>query len=118
MPLVRITITIPKDLVAAADRRARELDRSRSWVVAEAVRRVSEASPSPYPAVATNEVAEARHRHLLAELALPAAQRLLRAEELGRLAQQAQQRRPRHQIIGFDSYEDYYEWKKTKLIGG
>ena len=36
MALARISVTVPGSLVAAADRRARDLDRSRSWVVAAA----------------------------------------------------------------------------------
>ncbi len=132
MALARISVTIARSLVAAADRRARELDRSRSWVVSEAlrqylgittelgnatrsVRAVREPPPSPY---AASEVAEARRRHLVAELALSPGERLRRAEELGRLAREAQRRPTRHQVIGFDTYEDYYEWKKTRLVGG
>ncbi len=139
MALARISVTVPGSLVAAADRRARELERSRSWVVAEALRRhlqsdydvdrtasadqsaeprrraVREAAPHPY---AEAEVAEARRRHLAAELALSPAARLHRAEELGRLALQSQGRGRRQQIIGFDSYEDYYQWKRARRIGG
>ncbi len=132
MTLARISVTVPRSLVVAADRRARELERSRSWVVAEALRRhlqsdyadqpagprphgVREAAPHPY---AGAEVAEARRRHLAAELALSPAARLHRAEELGRLARQSQGRGRRQQIIGFDSYEDYYQWKRARLIGG
>ncbi len=132
MPLDRISITIPEEVVAAADRRARELDRSRSWVIAEAVRRylglasgtrpespragtVREPAPAPYVA---GEVAEARRRHLRAELSLPPGERLRRAEELGRLARQRQGRGRLEQVVGFESYEDFYEWKKRRLIGG
>ncbi len=39
MPKARVTITIPEELLAAADRRARELDRSRSWVIADTLQR-------------------------------------------------------------------------------
>jgi hypothetical protein len=125
----RITITLPPDLVVAADRRAQELDRSRSWVVAEALRaqllqdeggapsapaaRVAE----PPASHAAAEVAEARRSRLRSEAALPPEERLRRAEELGRLARQAQTRGPRKVIIIFDSYEDFYEWRKSRLIG-
>ena len=129
--LVRISITLPQDVLAAADREADRLDRSRSWVVAEAVRRHlreagggrREAVAEPAaPAYAAAEVAEARRRHLATELALPPAERLRRAEELVRLAREAQRGRGkrggrRHQVIGFDSYEDYYEWKKARRVG-
>ena len=128
----RISVTLPPDLVEAADARARVLDRSRSWVVAEALRRylaaapdeeasgagvslpVREAATSAYGASA---VEEARLRHLRVEAALPPDERLRRAEELGHLARRAQRKGPRRQVIGFDSYEDYYEWKKARLIG-
>ena len=129
--LVRISITLPQDVLVAADREAERLDRSRSWVVAEAVRRhVAEreagsgkrVSEPDAPAYAEAEVAEARRRHLATELALPPAERLRRAEELARLAREARRasggrRGRRHQVIGFDSYEDYYEWKKGRRVG-
>ena len=38
MALSRISITLPRDVLAAADRRARALDRSRSWLIVEALR--------------------------------------------------------------------------------
>lgn len=128
----RISVTLPPALVEAADARARALDRSRSWVVAEALRqylaaapgeeaqaggrvlRVAETITSAYEASA---VEEARLRHLRAEAALPPNERLRRAEELGHLARRAQRRGARRQVIAFDSYEDYYEWKKARRIG-
>jgi hypothetical protein len=122
----RISITLPRDVLAAADMQARALDRSRSWLVAEALRRylrapsvsapgrVSEPAPVAY---AAREVAEARTRHLAAEMQLPAEERLLRAEQLGQLARQAQRRGRRQQVIAFDTYEDFYEWKKAHLVG-
>ena len=132
MALARISITVPKALVAAADRRARELQRSRSWVLAEALRayvggetrgrpaeqpqaaRVAEVAAHPY---AAREVAAARHRRLVSELALPPGERLRQAEELAGLARHVQRRGRRLQVLGFDSYEDYYEWKKARRIG-
>lgn len=125
MPLKRISITLPKDVLEAAGRRARALDRSRSWLIVEAVRaylaapagsRVREADT---PAYAVQEVADARRRHLVADLKRSPAERLRRVEELGRLARHVRPRRGRReQVIGFDSYEDFYEWKKARLAGG
>ena len=142
MPLTRISITIPEELVEAADRAARGLDRSRSWLVVEALRRylARQARPDgvvaesvvPYrvpgegrPPVevvdAAAEVAEARRLQLASGLRLTPLERLKRAEELGRLGRAVQRRErggaTRVQIIGFDSYDDYYRWKRTKLIG-
>jgi hypothetical protein len=125
--IARISITLPQELVAAADRRARQLDRSRSWVVAEALRTAlagsSPPAPSqvrePAPVYAAVAVAEARQRHLTVDLALSPEERVRRAEELSRLAKLAR-RAPtgrRQQVIGFETYEDYYEWKKARLAG-
>ena len=124
--IVRISITLPQEVLAAADREAKRLDRSRSWVVAEAVRRYvkehgagssEQVREVAEPAYAAAEVAEARRRHLLADLKLSPAERLRRAEELVRLARLVHPRRRRQQVIGFDSYEDFYEWKKARLVG-
>jgi len=125
MALKRISITLPKDVLEAADRRARAMDRSRSWLIVEAVRaylaapasgRVREADA---PAYAVQEVADARRQHLLADLKRSPAERLRRAEELGRLARQVRPRGGRReQVIGFDSYEDFYAWKRAHRAGG
>src|SRR5437773_3958752 len=122
MPYARIAITLPKDLVAAADRRAREIDRSRSRVIAAALRAYLDSPPPPAqvrepvrPAYGSDAIGSARRAQLERDLARTPAQRLAAAEQLARLARGARPRarRPRQQIIGFDSYEDFYEWKKT-----
>ena len=132
MAITRISITIPRQLLTALDRRAKQLDRSRSWAIAEAVRRFlgrAERTPAETTAgkrvhqpvtsaSAAVAVAAARRRHLGSELALPVSERLRRAEELGKLGRQAQRRATRQQVIGFDSYEDYYQWKQARLVGG
>ena len=133
--LSRVTITLPTALLQAADKLAKRLDRSRSWVVAEGLRKLvlSEAKdpspaggvgtgagvhePSP-PVYAAKAVAEARSQHLATELALSPTERLRRAEDLSRLARAVHPRPRRQQIIGFDTYEDFYEWKKARLVRG
>jgi hypothetical protein len=55
-------------------------------------------------------------RRLRAELALPPLERLRRAEELARLGQVSNLPRAGAQVVGFDTYEDYYQWKKSRLI--
>jgi hypothetical protein len=84
----------------------------REWLTASA-RVVSE----PSVAYGAREVAAARRLHAAADLRLSPTERLRRAEELGQLARAAQRRATRHQVIAFDSYEDYYEWKKARLVG-
>jgi len=133
----RITITIPEELVQAADARARSLDRSRSWVLVEALRQYLQAGPRSggvrEPAVAyapsapqtpradapvdvAAEVAASRTRRLQAELALAPLERLKRADELGRLGRTSMPTGASAQVVGFDQYDDYYQWKKTRLI--
>ena len=128
MALSRISITLPRDVLAGADRRARALDRSRSWLLVEALRTyLATPARSPNagvgepdaPVYAVREVADARRQHLAADLKRSPAERLRRADELARLARQVRPRRGRRQqVIGFDSYEDFYEWKKARLAGG
>ena len=50
MPFARIAITLPKDLLAATDRGAKELERSRSRVIADAIRALL-AAPAVVPEV-------------------------------------------------------------------
>ena len=123
MPFSRIAITLPPDVLASLDRLARQLDRSRSRVIVDAIRAFLAAPPAvrepAVPAYGVGPLARARKDQLERDLARTPAERLHRAEELARLARQARPRRrhgPRHQIIGFDSYEDFYEWKNTSRV--
>jgi predicted transcriptional regulator len=112
----RISITLPREVLAAADRRAKELDRPRSWVIAEAIRSYRSGAPNPAVAPAgAEEVAAARRQHLLADLRLTPEERLRRAAALLRLAPGSGTRR-RAQVIGFDSYEDFDSWKRARRV--
>ena len=118
--IARISITLPEEVLEAADRRAEELERPRSWVVAQALRSFVSAVREPAsPAYATAAVADARRRHVAADLRLSPEERLRRAGELAKLGKLSGQRRAggRRQIIGFDSYEDYYRWNQARLAG-
>ena len=112
----RISITLPREVLAAADQAAKALDRPRSWVIAEAIRSYRSGPPagSAAPAGAA-EVAAARRQHLLADLQRTPEERLRRAAALLRLAPGAGTRR-RAQVIGFDSYEDFAAWKKARHL--
>lgn len=126
MALTRISITLPRDLLAAADRRAQALDRPRSWVVVEALReylgrpagavggRVREPEP---PAYATG-LGEQRLKQLEADLALTPERRVVVAEQTARLAELVRRGGPKpSQLIQFDRYEDYLEWKRREATG-
>lgn len=119
MALARISITLPRDLVAAADRRAKQLQRSRSWVVAEALRRylaspgaVREPTTPPYetsPGLGAYRLAQ-----LEADLALTPEQRVREAERTARVGELTRGRRPGHRVLTFDRYEDYLDWKRRE----
>src|SRR5207249_3154444 len=124
MAFTRISITLPRDVLAAADRRAPAPRRPPSWPIVQApggypatpVR--SQVREPDAPVYAVREVADARRQHLAADLKRSPAERLQRAEQLARLARQVRPRRGRRQqVIGFDSYQDFYEWKKARLAG-
>lgn len=118
MPFARIAITLPKDVLSATDRRAKELARSRSRVIVDALRAYL-ASPTvvrepTQPAYGADDFGAARRRQLEADLASSPAERLRHSEEVARLARSLRPGRGRRQqVIGFDSYEDFYEWKKA-----
>ena len=121
----RISITLPRALLVAADLRARELDRPRSWIVADALRGYLSGSPARPPAVreATSAPYSAapglgpyRLAQLEADLALTPEQRVREAERTAR----ATPRRARsgHRLLLFDRYEDYLEWKRNQGVTG
>lgn len=121
--LLRVTITIPKDLVSGADRKARELDRSRSWVVAQAVREyLGRREPAPTavrePALPphTPGLGDQRAQQLRADLRLTPEERVRAGEENVRLGEHAHHHVPLQQIIQFDRFEDYLAWKKFAAI--
>ena len=122
MAYARIAITLPKDVLSELDRRAKQLDQSRSRVIVAAIRAYLSAPSATVvreavPAYGTDAFGAARRDQLERDLARTPAERLAAAERLARLARTAnprsRARRPRQQIIGFDSYEDFYEWKKN-----
>ncbi|HEV8382586.1 MAG TPA: ribbon-helix-helix protein, CopG family [Gemmatimonadales bacterium] len=119
MPYARIAITLPQDVLAELDTRAQQLDSSRSRTIVAAIRAYLSAPAvvrELAPAYAADAFGAARRTQLERDLARSPAERLAAAEELARLARTGRPRsragKPRQQIIGFDSYEEFYEWKK------
>jgi len=124
MAYARISVTLPKAVLAAADRRAKELDRSRSWVIAEALRQWSGGPPaSTAPGVvreagptyeAKPGLGEQRQAQLRADLELTPEQRVIEAERTAR----AVARTEGHWtgILAFDRFEDYLAWKRREVV--
>jgi hypothetical protein len=113
----RIAITIPKADLAAADALARDRDRSRSWVISEAVRRYTAEAQAPPEVVPRRPgIGALRRAQLKADLRLTPEERVRAAEETARVS--LGKERPRAQrVIGFDRYEDYLDWKRFEEIG-
>lgn len=122
MALARIAITIPRSLVKMADRRAKALGRSRSWVLVQALQRYlagAELAPSSalgQPAASgfassdESPLGEYRRSQLEADLALTPEERVKEAERTGRVAEIVRPRWRSHRVITFDRYEDYLAW--------
>lgn len=127
----RISITLPADVLRLADREAKRLNRPRSWVIAEALRgyqstidgpvahadTVRESVSSPYGAVA-GDLAEGKDRRLRLALSWTPAERLRRAEQLVRLARAVRPRRERKQIVAFETFEEFWQWKRLHRAAG
>ena len=116
MKLARVTVTIPAALLKQLDRLAGKYGRSRSWCVAEAVRRYvahESAAPSSVrespPLYDLHGLGEQRLRQLTEDMALTPAERVRAADAVSRIG-----RRPAvgARLIQFDRYEDYLEWQK------
>ncbi len=126
-----MTVTVPAEVLKAADALARRLDRSRSWVVAEALRtHTAAASSRPGPrgdAAAVREPASAAYGsasglgeqrlvQLESDLQLTPEQRIHEAEATVELAHRLH-RPPRvAQVLAFGSYEDFLDWKRRDTL--
>jgi len=120
MPHSRISITLPRDVLVAADKRARDLDRSRSWVIAEAIRAYASApaqvrEPAAAPYAVTPGLGSQRLAQLQSDLELTPERRVRAAEETARLGERVRgARAPANRLISFDRYDDYLEWKRKE----
>lgn len=127
----RVAITLPAEDLASADRLAREQDRSRSWIVAEAIRRYASEGSADHSGrhASSSEPGEVRGgdppvrvglgasrlAQLKRDLTLTPEQRVVEAEATLRL----DLLRPRaltHRVIAFDRYEDFLEWQRTRVL--
>jgi hypothetical protein len=97
-PYARIAITLPESELAAADRLAKQHDRSRSWIVAEAVRCYA---ASEVRSSSTSDIGSSRRAQLQRDLALTPEERVRIAEQTARL--QAGNAEPRR----FATFDDY-----------
>lgn len=129
-PSARIAIALPGNDLASADRLARRHDRSRSWIVAEAIRRFVAAddaanasarvlqqpnAASAAAAVPTQpRLGDSRRAQLISDLSLTPEARVRAAEETLRLSE-LQSTSGTHRIAS-DEYEDFLDWKRRRDI--
>ena len=118
-PYARIAITLPAADLAAINRAAREQDRSRSWVIAEAIRRyvapapaIPGLRPASLPGLGASRLAQ-----LKADLLLTPEARVLAATATARTVPRGR-RAPARQSIAFDRYEDFLDWKQLRATTG
>ena len=126
MSYARISVTLPREVLAAADQWAQELDRSRSWVIAEALRnwtpKAASTVPAPRtvrePGTAPNDppgLGAQRLAQLRADLALTPEQRVIEAERTARATQGSSGRW--NGVLTFERFEDYLAWKRREALG-
>lgn len=114
-------MTIPADALRRADRLARAWDRSRSWVLAEGIRRLEAPTEDRAGAPQLGEARlgearldESRRRQLKDDLRLSSTDRVLAAE---RTAREVPARAFGRLFVSFDRPEDYLEWKRLEATG-
>ncbi len=102
-------MTIPPDVLRRADRIAKREGRSRSWVLAEAVRHLEEPAPAKPP-----RLDDSRRVQLEADLAMTPTERVAAAE---RTAREVPTRRYGSLFVSFERFEDFLEWKRAEALG-
>lgn len=126
----RVTVTVPAVVLEAGDELAARLDRSRSWVVSEALRRYAGGEGAAVAAAPSHAVREdpaplygvqqafraAELSRLESDLALSPEQRVRLSEELARTVASGWARPHRRQVLQFDSFEDYLRWKRLAEV--
>ena len=100
----RIAITLPASDLASADRLAKQQDRSRSWIVAEAIRRyAAELGEGGSP----DNLGMSRRAQLRRDLALTPEARVREAEETHHRSEQLSD--PQH----FATFDDFLSWRRA-----
>jgi hypothetical protein len=121
MSSARVTITVPADLVQAADRRARVLGRSRSWVFSEALRThlgagaVGTTVHEPAAVYAVG-LGPSRRAQLQADLALTPEERVEAAERTALVSTLRRRTGARQQVLTFDRLEDFMAWERREAL--
>lgn len=92
---VRITVTLPRDVLRQADARARDVNRSRSWVVADALRAHLRVPTGPALPAHLPGLGESRLAQLESDLELSPEARVRAAEQTARVSALVREQAPR-----------------------
>lgn len=113
-PFARIAITLPPETLRDADALAARLDRSRSWVVAEAIRQYAAAqrdiAPSPDASVG---IGASRLEQLRRDAALTPEARVLQSEEVVAVGGLPGRGEPPHSFPSFDAFR---VWRRQRGV--
>jgi len=107
-PYARIAITLPHNDLASADRLAAQQDRSRSWIVAEAIRRYAADVDAAAPA---SPLGQSRTRQLRTDVGLTLDERMIEADEVATVGPAP------GAIVAprlFDSFDAFLAWQRTR----
>lgn len=111
-PFARIAITLPQADLDAADRLASEADRSRSWIVAEALRCY----------VASRDAARdgtglgaSRREQLRRDLALTPLERIRASDEGVHIVESGQMVTRAAEPLYFASFDDFRAWRRQRV---
>lgn len=101
-PYARIAITLPAADLAAADRLAKQRDRSRSWIFAEAVRRYAAVEQGYIP----DDIGSSRRAQLQRDLLLTPNERVRIAGETSRLSVKVSEPQT------FETFDAFLAWHR------
>jgi Ribbon-helix-helix protein, copG family len=111
-PFSRIAITLPAEDLAAADRLAVEHDRSRSWIVAEALRRY--VATQAESAARGSGLDSSRREQLRRDLALTPLERIQAVEEGIHIVSKRLAERAPDEPLWFSSFDEFLAWRRQR----
>lgn len=111
-PFARIAITLPQADLEAADRLASETDRSRSWIVAEALRWYV---ASRTPAAGAESLGASRQEQLRRDLSLTPLERVSAAEDGVRTLESRRSDSAWVEPLRFASFDDFLTWRRLRM---
>jgi len=107
----KIAITLPAEDLASADRLAAKQDRSRSWIIAEALRQYVVRASSPDQQVALDD---SRHEQLRRDMALTPVKGIQAAEASVRLVGRSAAAPSENEPLFFEDFDAFLAWNRER----